>query len=94
MRFENDPFSARMPKTETFENASNRLLITMAFKVAIGAFLTAIHKGFVLKRGLKTPFRWSNVNAYRFHIVTYRFVSLAGLSVTMFALFYNCTRNV
>ena len=55
-KFENDPFSVGTPKTETFENAShsfvNRLLITMAFKVAIGAFLAAIDKRLCFEKGI------------------------------------------
>ena len=58
MHFENDPFSVCTPKTETFEKVvhsfGNRLLITMAFNVAIGTVLTVINKGFVLKRGLNS----------------------------------------
>ena len=59
---------------ETFENIShsfaNRLLITMAFKVArVGAFLADINKRFVLKRELTTQFCWSNVTTNRFHSV-------------------------
>ena len=56
---------------ETLESGShsfvNRLLITMALKVVIGTFLTAINKGFVLKKGLTTPFCWINVNGQRFY---------------------------
>ena len=39
-----------------FENVAhsfvNRLLITMAFKVAIGALLTAINKGLCFEKGI------------------------------------------
>ena len=45
-----------MPKTETFENVAhsflNRLLITMAFKVAIGALLTTINKRLCFEKGV------------------------------------------
>ena len=45
-----------MPKTETFENTShsfvNKLLITMAFKLAIGAFLTGINKRLRFEKGI------------------------------------------
>ena len=55
MRFENDPFSVGTPKTETLENASNsfveRLLTTMASKLAIGAFLTATNRGDRFEKG-------------------------------------------
>ena len=44
-------------KKETSENAShsivNRLLITMAFKVAIGDFLTAMKKRPCFEKGIK-----------------------------------------
>ena len=54
----------------TFENASHsfveRLFITMAFKLTIGAFLTVANKSIVSKKGLTTPFCWSSVNTYRF----------------------------
>ena len=73
MRFENDPLSVWTPKTETFENASNsfveRLLITMAFKLAIGACWHLLTQGIALKQGLTTPFVWNSVNPYRFHSV-------------------------
>ena len=39
----------------------------VAFKLAIGAFLTATNKRHCFEKGLTTPFCWSNVNAYRFH---------------------------
>ena len=56
MRFENDPFSVRTPKTETFGNAAhsfvNRLLITMAFKVTIGALLIAINNRLCFEKGI------------------------------------------
>ena len=76
MRFENDPFSVWTPKTETFENASHsfveRLLNTMALWHSNSRLVPSwqlLTKGIVLKKWLKTPFCWSNVNAYRFHSV-------------------------
>ena len=48
----------RQKRRHSFVDAShsfvNLLLIAMVFNVAIGAFLTDINKGYVLKRG--TPF--------------------------------------
>ena len=45
---------------ETFENAAhpfvNRLLISMAFKVAIGALLTAINKMLCFEKGINSTF--------------------------------------
>ena len=48
-------------KKETFEDAShsfvNKLLIAMAFKVAIGALLTAINKRLCFEKGINNPKR-------------------------------------
>ena len=72
---------------ETFENAShsfvNMLLITMIFKVTIGALLIAINKTLCFEKGVnntvlleqceRVSFSWliylkqSNVNGQRFH---------------------------
>ena len=56
MCFKNDPFSVLTPKTETFENAQHsfvdRLLITMAFKVAIGAFMAAVNERHCFEMGI------------------------------------------
>ena len=52
---------------KTTHSFVKRLFITMTFKLAIGAFHTAANKGIVLKKGLPSPFCWSNVHAYHFH---------------------------
>ena len=52
------------------ENAAhNRPLMTMEFKVAIGALLKAINKRLCFEKGINKTVCWSDVNAYRFHSV-------------------------
>ena len=56
VRFESNPFAVRTQKTEAYENASyslvNKLLITMTFRVAIGALLTAVNKRLCFEKGI------------------------------------------
>ena len=66
----------RTPKTETFGNASHsfveRLLNAMALwdsNWRLAPSWQLLRKGIILKKGLTTPFCWSNVNAYRCHSV-------------------------
>ena len=60
-----------------FENAShtflNLLLMTMAFKVAIGAFLTAINKRLCFEKGLNNIVLLEQCEHLFFHFIAYSF---------------------